>query len=236
MVMDKGLSLAHAQSFVSIAAPFTDVVKLGFGTAYVTNCLGEKLKLYREAGLAVFFGGTLLEAFLARDQFDDYLRLLDTYNMEYAEISDGSMEMDHDIKCEYIRRLAQRVTVFSEVGSKDADKILAPYQWIDLMQKELRAGANMVIAEAREGGTVGIYRSSGEVRQGLVQEILTQVPGEKIMWEAPQKAQQVFFIKLLGADVNLGNISPEEVLPLETLRLGLRGDTFHHFLKHAHVQ
>jgi phosphosulfolactate synthase len=174
-----------------------------------------------------------MEAFLVRNQFEDYLRVLDKFKMPYAEISDGSMELDHDTKCAYIAKLAQHVTVYSEVGSKDADKILAPYQWIELMRKELDAGATKVIAEAREAGTVGIYRSSGEVRQGLVQEILTQVPGEKIIWEAPQKAQQVFFIKLLGSDVNLGNIAPYEVLPLETLRLGLRGDTFQHFLQTA---
>jgi phosphosulfolactate synthase len=233
MVMDKGLSLAATESFLSIGAPYVDFVKLGFGTAFVTNCLREKLNLYKQAGIATYLGGTLFEAFLVRDQFDDYLRVLDDYEIEHAEVSDGSMDMDHGTKCGYIRTLASRVIVLSEVGSKDADKILAPYQWIELMKKELDAGAQRVIAEAREGGTVGIYRSSGEVRQGLVQEILTQIPGEKIIWEAPQKAQQVFFIKLLGYDVNLGNIAPEETLPLETLRLGLRGDTFHRFLPTA---
>jgi len=231
MVMDKGLSIQGAESFLSIAAPFTDIVKLGFGTAYVTNCLPEKIKLYREAGMMTYFGGTLFEAFLVRDQFDDYLRVLDKFGMDYAEVSDGSVELLHDKKCEYIGKLSKHVGVFSEVGSKDAEKIIAPYQWIELMKKELEAGALKVIAEAREGGTVGIYRSSGEVRMGLVQEILTEIPGERIIWEAPQKPQQVFFIKLLGSDVNLGNIAPAEVLPLETLRLGLRGDTFHHFLK-----
>lgn len=154
----------------------------------------------------------------------------DEFGLQYAEVSDGSIDLDHDKKCEYISQLAGQVTVLSEVGSKDADKIIPPYMWIDLMQKELEAGAWKVIGEARESGNVGLFRSTGEVRSGLVQEILTKIPFEKIIWEAPQKAQQVWFIKLLGANVNLGNIAPNEVIPLETIRLGLRGDTFLHFL------
>jgi len=150
--------------------------------------------------------------------------------MSYAEVSDGSIDLEHDKKLEYIRKLSKQVTVLSEVGSKDADKIIPPYMWIDLMQKELDAGAWKVIGEAREGGNVGLFRSSGEVRSGLVQEILTKIPFEKIIWEAPQKAQQVWFIQLLGANVNLGNIAPNEIIPLETIRLGLRGDTYLPFL------
>ena len=150
--------------------------------------------------------------------------------LTFAEVSDGSISLNHDKKCEYIQTLSKQVTVLSEVGSKDAAKIIPPYKWIEQMQTELSAGAWKVIGEAREGGNVGLFRDSGEVRQGLVEEILTQVPEEKIIWEAPQKSQQVWFIKLLGANVNLGNISPAEIIPLETIRLGLRGDTFDHFL------
>ncbi|RYE16573.1 MAG: phosphosulfolactate synthase, partial [Sphingobacteriaceae bacterium] len=150
--------------------------------------------------------------------------------MDYAEISDGSITIDHEEKCNYIKELSNQVTVISEVGSKDVEKIFAPYKWIKLMNAELEAGSWKVIAEARESGNVGIYRDSGEVRQGLVDEILTQIPEEKIIWEAPQKAQQVWFIKLIGANVNLGNIAPAEVIPLETIRLGLRSDTFDFFL------
>ena len=150
--------------------------------------------------------------------------------MQYVEVSDGSITIEHDLKCEFISKLSKHVTVISEVGSKDAAKIFAPYKWIKLMQAELDAGSWKVIAEAREGGNVGIYRGSGEVREGLVDEILTQIPEETIIWEAPQKEQQVWFIKLLGTNVNLGNIAPAEVIPLETIRLGLRGDTFDHFL------
>lgn len=230
MVMDKGLSVREVEDFLSVAEPYIDVVKLGFGTSFVTPFLKEKLEIYRQYGVPVFFGGTLFEAFVVRGQFEDYLRLLDKYQLEYAEISDGSLELDHDQKCRYVEQLAEKVTVLSEVGSKDVEKIIPPYQWIELMKKELEAGAFKVIAEARENGNVGIYRGTGEVRMGLVQEILTQVPEDVILWEAPQKPQQVWFIKLLGANVNLGNIAPDEVLPLETLRIGLRGDTFHHFL------
>lgn len=230
MAMDKGLSIREAEDFVSIAAEHVDIVKLGWGTSYVTPNLKEKLKVYKDAGIPTYFGGTLFEAFIIRNQFDDYRKILDKYDMPFAEVSDGSIDLDHDKKLDYIRKLSEQVTVLSEVGSKDADKIIPPYQWIELMQTELDAGAWKVIGEAREGGNVGLFRSSGEVRSGLVQEILTKIPFERIIWEAPQKAQQVWFIKLLGTNVNLGNIAPNEVIPLETIRLGLRGDTFLHFL------
>jgi len=215
---------------MSVASEYVDIVKLGWATSYVTPNLDEKLEIYRQAGIPFYFGGTLFEAFIARNQFDDYRKLLDKYQVPFAEVSDGSLEMDHDEKCEYIKELKGQVTVLSEVGSKDEEKIIPPYKWIELMQKELDAGAWKVIGEARESGNVGLFRSSGEVRSGLVQEILTQIPFEKIIWEAPQKSQQVFFIKLMGANVNLGNIAPNDMIPLETIRLGLRGDTFSHFL------
>ncbi len=230
MVMDKGLSIREVEDFLSTSASYTDIVKLGWATSFVTPNLKEKIALYQEAGMPIYFGGTLFEAFVVRKQFDEYRKLLDKYNLVYAEVSDGSIDMPQDEKCEYIRTLATQVTVLSEVGSKDEAKIIPPYKWIQLMKAELQAGAWKVIGEAREGGTVGLFRSSGEVRQGLVEEILTQIPFESILWEAPQKEQQVWFVKLLGANVNLGNIAPHEVIPLETIRLGLRGDTFTHFL------
>lgn len=230
MAMDKGLSLREVEDFVSVAGEYVDVVKLGWATSYVTPYLKEKIQLYHESRIPVYFGGTLFEAFVIRNQFEDYLRVLDQFGMSFAEVSDGSIELKHDHKCEYIRKLSERATVLSEVGSKDAAKIMPPYKWIELMQAELDAGAWKVIGEARESGNVGLFRASGEVRSGLVEEILTKIPFEKIIWEAPQKEQQVWFIKLLGANVNLGNIAPNEVIPLETIRLGLRGDTFNHFL------
>ncbi|HEY8783578.1 MAG TPA: phosphosulfolactate synthase [Mucilaginibacter sp.] len=230
MVMDKGLSLRQAEDFVEVAGAHTDIVKLGWATSFVTPNLEEKLNIYRQAGIPVYFGGTLFEAFIIRNQFDDYCRILDKYKMRYVEVSDGSIEIEHEVKCEYISKLSKQLTVISEVGSKDVQKIFAPYKWIKLMQAEIEAGSWKVIAEARESGNVGIYRDSGEVRQGLVDEILTQIPEESIIWEAPQKAQQVWFIKLIGANVSLGNIAPIDVIPLETLRLGIRSDTFDFFL------
>ncbi len=230
MVMDKGLSIREAEDMISVSGGFIDIVKLGFGTSFVTQKLEEKIKLYQQNDIIVYFGGTLFEAYIVRNQFDDYLKVLEKYGMKHAEVSDGSIELPHDIKLEYIAKLSKHVTVLSEVGSKDVVKIIPPYQWIELMQTELEAGAWKVIAEAREAGNVGVYRGSGEVREGLVQEILTKIPEEKIIWEAPQKAQQTYFIKLVGANVSLGNIAPNDVIPLETLRLGLRSDTFAFFL------
>ena len=236
MVMDKGLSVEEAKNFLSVSHPHVDIIKLGFGTSFVTPNLREKLEVYRSYDLPIYFGGTLFEAFLIRNQFDDYIAVCKDFGISYMEVSDGSIDIPHAEKCGYIEKMTQYGTVLSEVGSKDAAHIIPPYKWIELMQAELSAGATYVIAEAREAGNVGIYRGSGEVREGLVQEILTQIPGEKIIWEAPQKAQQLYFIELLGANVNLGNIAPTEVIPLEAMRIGLRGDTFHLFLKKEAVK
>lgn len=236
MVMDKGLSVEEAKNFLSVGYPHVDIIKLGFGTSFVTPNLEEKLEVYRSHDIPVYFGGTLFEAFLIRNQFEDYLAVCKKYGISYMEVSDGSIDIPHAEKCGYIEKLTAYGTVLSEVGSKDAEHIIPPYKWIELMKAELEAGSTYVIAEAREAGTVGIYRGTGEVREGLVQEILTQIPGEKIIWEAPQKAQQLYFIELLGCNVNLGNIAPTEILPLETMRIGLRGDTFHLFLNKEKVQ
>lgn len=230
MVMDKGLSLQEVHNFLSVAHEFVDIVKLGFGTAVITPNLGEKIDAYKKHDISVYFGGTLFEAFLVRNQLEDYIDVCKTYNIEHVEISDGSITIEHKEKCNYIEQLAAFATVFSEVGSKDAAHIMPPYKWIQLMKAELAAGAAYVIAEARESGNIGIYRGSGEVREGLVNEILTEIPAEKIIWEAPKKEQQVYFLELLGCNANFGNIAPSEVIPLETMRLGLRSDTFHLFL------
>ena len=230
MVMDKGLSIREVHDFMSVCRPHTDIVKLGFGTSFVTPNLREKIDVYHSYNIPVYFGGTLFEAFLIRNQFDDYLAVCKDYGISYVEVSDGSVSIPHTEKCGYIERLTQHATVLSEVGSKDAAHIIPPYKWIELMRAELEAGSSYVIAEAREAGNVGIYRGSGEVREGLVQEILTQIPEEKIIWEAPQKAQQLYFLELIGCNVNLGNIAPNEVIPLETMRIGLRGDTFDLYL------
>jgi phosphosulfolactate synthase len=230
MVMDKGLSVQEAKNFMSVAAPHTDIVKLGFGTAFVTPNLRDKLAVYAEYNVPVYFGGTLFEAFLIRNQMDDYVNMCKEFGVTTMEVSDGSITIPHSEKCGYIEKLAKHFKIFSEVGSKDAAHIIPPYKWIELMRAELSAGATYVIAEAREAGNVGIYRGSGEVREGLVQEILTQIPAEKILWEAPQKAQQLYFLELIGCNVNLGNIAPSEMIALEAMRIGLRGDTFEFYL------
>lgn len=236
MVMDKGLSIPEVHQFLSVAGPHVDIVKLGFGTSFVTPNLKEKIDVYRSYGMPIYFGGTLFEAFLVRNQIEDFIAVCRDFGVSHIEVSDGSITIPHAEKCGYIEKLTKFATVLSEVGSKDAAHIIPPYKWIELMRAELNAGASYVIAEAREAGNVGIYRGSGEVREGLVQEILTQIPEEKILWEAPQKAQQLYFIELIGCNVNLGNIAPAEVIPLEAMRIGLRGDTFSLFLSKESVQ
>lgn len=233
MINDRGLSTGEARNLVSGASPHVDLVKLAFGTPLVSAGLHDKIAIFRDAGIPVYFGGLLFEAFVIRNQFNDYLSLLKDYGITWIEVSDGSIDIPHAEKCGYIEKLSKYGTVLSEVGSKDKDRehITPPYQWIRLMQAELSAGASYIVAEARETGNVGLYRNSGEVREGLVQEILTKVPAEKILWEAPQKDQQLYFLNLIGANANLGNINPGEVIALEAMRLGLRGDTFDLFLK-----
>lgn len=230
MMMDKGLSLTEAANFIEASGNLTDMVKFGFGTAYVTNQLEEKIKLYRSAGIRPYFGGTLFEAFYARNKWDDFLRVLDKYDLDLAEISDGSIIIDHDEKCELIAKLAKERTVLSEVGSKDSGILISPGRWIKMMSTELEAGSWKVIAEGREAGNVGVFRPNGTAHTMLINRIIAKVNPEDILWEAPMKNQQVWFIKLFGANVNLGNIAPNEMIPLECLRLGLRGDTFFEFM------
>ena len=232
MVIDKGLSLGEARNLLSAALPHVDMVKLAYGTPLLTPELQEKIRLYRSHEVTVFLGGIVFEAYVARNQFNDYVSLMQHFGIGCAEVSDGSIDIAHAEKCAYIEKLRKYGTVLSEVGSKDKDreKVTPPYRWIEILKTELNAGASYIIGEGRESGTYGIYRDSSEVREGLVQEILTQIPPEKIIWEAPLKDQQLYFIKTVGANVNLGNIDPHDVLPLEAMRVGLRGDTFHHFL------
>ncbi|MBU3713442.1 MAG: phosphosulfolactate synthase [Ferruginibacter sp.] len=230
MVMDKGLSIDEAKNMMSVGHFHIDLVKLGFGTAFVTPYLKEKIEVYHSFGVPVYFGGTLFEAFIIRNQFEKYLSVCKDYEIDFMEVSDGSISIPHQTKCNYIEKLSAHGTVLSEVGSKDSARVLPPYQWIEWMRAELSAGSAYVIAEARESGNVGIYRGTGEVREGLVQEILTRIPSEKILWEAPQKSQQLFFLELIGCNVNLGNVSPAEVIALEAMRIGLRADTFELYL------
>jgi phosphosulfolactate synthase len=233
MVMDKGISLRQAEDFVSVSEGFVDFVKLGFGTSLITKDTKQKVKVYKDAGMKVFVGGTLFEAFVVRDQFDDYLKYISDLDLDCAEVSDGSVELPHEKKCEYINTLSKNYTVLSEVGSKEEGVIIHPARWINMMQSELEAGAFKVIAEARESGTVGIYHKNGSAHTMLINRIVHKIKIENIIWETPQKSQQIYFLKLFGPNVNLGNIGVDDVIPLETLRLGLRGDTFFTFLPEA---
>ena len=230
MVMDKGLSLRQAEDLISASGHLVDMVKLGFGTSFVTPNLQEKVKLYQKADMRVYLGGTLFEAFVSRGMVKDYRKLVDQLGLDLVEVSDGSISMPAKEKCKYINDLAKHYTVLSEVGSKESGILISPAKWVNMMRTELDAGSWKVIAEARESGTVGIYRPNGHAHTALVNRILAKVAGKDILWEAPQKSQQVWFIKQLGANVNLGNIAPDEVIALETLRIGLRGDTFFQYL------
>ena len=230
MVMDKCLSLREAEDLVSISSDYIDYVKLGFGTSVVTREVQKKIDVFKQADIRVYLGGTLFEAFIIRDRFDDYRKYIDQLRLDTVEISDGSMRINHDQKCEYINTLSKQYTVLSEVGSKESGILIAPGKWIEMMQKELQAGSFKVIGEARESGNVGIYRPTGKAHVTLINKILSKVDNQKIIWEAPLKSQQAWFIQHFGSNVNLGNISPAEVIPLETLRLGLRGDSFDFFL------
>jgi phosphosulfolactate synthase len=224
-ILDSGLSVAGVDGMVEVAGEFIDLVKLGWGTGVVTGNLEAKLARYKEYGIPVMFGGTLTELAIAQDRLDALVARLHDLGLEYIEISDGTINVEHDRKLELISTLAKEFTVLSEVGSKDDTRIMAPYRWVEQIESELEAGAWKVIAEARESGRTGIFRHDGEVRMGLIDEILHAVPAEKVLFEAPLKDQQVWFVRRVGADVNLGNISPEEALSLETIRVGLRADT-----------
>jgi phosphosulfolactate synthase len=224
-VLDKGLGPRAVEDFLETAGDYVDIVKLGWGTAYVTGDLDRKLAPYRAAGKPMVVGGTFFEAVFAQDKVEDYKRWLQQLGFTHVEISDGTIEIPRGRKLELIEDFARDFTVLSEVGSKDADVVFAPYEWVEWIKEEKEAGAWKVITEAREGGTAGIFRPSGEMRTGLVDEIAHSIEVDDLVWEAPTKASQAWFIKQFGATVNVGNIPPEEVISLETLRLGLRGDT-----------
>ncbi|MEX0988269.1 MAG: phosphosulfolactate synthase [Bacteroidales bacterium] len=230
MMMDKGLSLREAENFCESSAAFTDLVKFGFGTALITNNLAEKIRIYRQAGVEPYFGGTLFEMFAARNKIEDYKRFVDKFDIHTVEVSDGSMKIEPAEKVEMIRKLAPEKRVLSEVGSKVKDVVLTNEEWVFHMKNELDAGAWKVIAEARESGTIGIYDANGCANSLLIEDIMKEISVDDVLWEAPVKSQQVMFIQLVGHNVNLGNIAPHEVISLEALRCGLRGDTLFDFL------
>ena len=224
-VIDKGLNLRDIEGMFDTGGQFVDIVKLGWGTSYVTNNLEKKIALYRSFETPVVCGGTLFEAVYARGKLDEFKRWLVDQRFSHVEISDGTLDIPRERKLELIDEFARDFTVLSEVGSKDEEVVYAPYQWVEWIKEELATGAWKVITEGREGGSAGTFTSSGEMRTDLLTEIGDAVPLDEVIFEAPTKAAQVWFIKQFGPGVNLGNIPPDEVIPLETLRLGLRGDT-----------
>ncbi len=233
MMMDKGLSLQEAENFITSSEPFTDLVKFGFGTALIATELKQKVKLYQEAGLKPYFGGTLFEMFYVRGQFDQYRRFVEESGLTNVEVSDGTIKMEHEEKLKCIEILAADYQVLSEIGSKVKGVELSNTTWVSYMKTELEAGAWKVIAEARESGTIGIYQSDGSANRALIDDIMKEISVNDVLWEAPNKTQQAMFIKLVGANVNLGNIAPNEVVAMEALRCGMRGDTFFDVLPEA---
>lgn len=229
LALDKGYSIRQAEDFCQAASEYTDIVKLGWGTSYVTQNLEEKIAVYNKHDIPVYFGGTLFEAYVLRDQLDAYIELLKRYELRYVEVSNGTILLSEKRKLDIIDHLSNEFTVLSEVGSKNPNDIIPPYKWVKMIKNEMGAGAWKVICEARESGTVGVFRPNGEIRSGLIDEIADQVPVEDLLFEAPQKEQQVWFIRKFGSNVNLGNIMPSEVISVETLRLGLRSDTLFDF-------
>ena len=222
-VIDKGLGPRAWEDILETSGDYIDIVKLGWGTAYVTPNLRRKLEVL--AGKRVVLGGTFFEVVFARDKVDEYKSWLSELGIDHVEISDGTVDIPRERKLELIADFAREFTVLSEVGSKDSEVVFAPYEWVQWIKEELGAGAWKVVTESREGGTAGIFRPSGEMRTGLVDEIAHSIDFHDLVWEAPTKASQAWFVKHFGPEVNLGNIPPDEVIPLETLRLGLRGDT-----------
>ncbi len=230
MMMDKGLSVKQAEEFVKSSGEFTDFVKLGFGTALITKDLNSKLRIYRDGNVRPYFGGTLFEIFYVRGMLDDFRKFISGYDLDLVEISDGTVSIEHEIKLEFINILSKDIQVLSEVGSKVSGVVIPLEKWVSMMKTELQAGSWKVIAEARESGTIGIYNPDGSANIELVQDITGNIDHNDVIWEAPLKNQQVYFIKTLGANVNLGNIAPADVLSMEALRLGLRGDTLMDFI------
>ncbi|MGD1056278.1 MAG: phosphosulfolactate synthase [Solirubrobacteraceae bacterium] len=228
-VIDRGLSVAEVDGLMEVAGDSVDVVKLGWGTAVVSANLTPKLERYAAHGIPVVLGGTLTEIAIRQGRVDGLIAWLRELGLRHVEISDGTITLEPAVKRELIERLSREFVVLSEVGSKDADFIMAPYIWVEQIESDLAAGAWKVIAEARESGTAGIYRANGEVRTGLIDEIAHAIDPARMIFDAPLQRQQVWLLTRFGTECNLGNIAPADVLSLETLRLGLRSDTVERF-------
>jgi phosphosulfolactate synthase len=228
-VIDRGLSIAEVDGLLEVAGESVDIVKLGWGTALVSENLKPKLDRYAAGGIPVVLGGTLTELAIRQGRVEGLVAWLHELGLRHVEVSDGTIALEPEVKSALIGQLAGEFTVLSEVGSKDSDFIMAPYVWVEQIERDLQAGAWKVIAEARESGTAGIYRADGEVRTGLIDEIAHAIDPDRLIFEAPRREQQVWLLHRFGTECNLGNIAPDDVLSLETLRLGLRSDTVERF-------
>ncbi|HET6776904.1 MAG TPA: phosphosulfolactate synthase [Actinomycetota bacterium] len=224
-VLDKGLSLVQLQSLIETGGTSIDFIKLGWGTAYVSNGVKAKVAMCREAGINLCLGGTLFEIAVRQGRLLAYVRWLHRLGIKHIEVSNGAVDLPVQRKRALIRTLSAELRVIAEVGSKDSSRPVIAAEWVEEMAGDLEAGASLLIAEGRESGTVGLYHADGEVREELVEAITEALPAGRVLFEAPRKEQQAWLIRRIGSNVNLGNIPPAEVLALETLRLGLRADT-----------
>lgn len=224
-VLDKGLSMPHLAGLIDMAGAHVDFLKLGWGTAYVACGVRDKAALCRERGIHLSLGGTVLEVAAQQGQMDEYASWVEGLGIDHVEVSNGALDMPVEAKQELIASLSERFVVLSEVGSKQARRQAVAAEWAAEMIGDLEAGASWVITEGRESGTVGLFEANGEVRHQLVDELLGEAPAERIIFEAPRKEQQAWFLHRVGTDANLGNVPPEEVLSLETMRRGLRADS-----------
>jgi len=231
MIIDSGYGVRAIRDALEVGHEYVDYVKLGWGTSVVTHNLLEKISIYKEFNIPICMGGTLFEVAFTQKKVDSFVDEVLELGIDMIEVSDGSIDMDEKDKLKWIKELSKKIKIISEYGSKDSAHIRAPHYWVSGMKNELDAGAWKVIAEGRESGTSGLYRGTSELRTGLVEEIIDSIPQDLILWEAPQKSHQTWFIKEFGNDVNLGNISFKDIIPLETLRTGLRGDTLLNFLQ-----
>ena len=230
MMIDTGLSIRESEDFISSCSEYTNIVKFAFGTSLLTPNLKEKVNLFHKHNILVHAGGTLFEYFAIRDQITEYKKFLEKNNINMVEISDGCIDIDHDQKCNIIKDFKKDFKVISEVGRKNNLEKNKLENWPIWIQKELEAGSWKVITESRESGNTGIYNTDGNIEKEMVNEIINKVKIEDILWEAPKKKQQAWFINEFGSNVNLGNIGYKDILSLECLRRGMRADTFSNFL------
>lgn len=226
-IHDVFLTSVQLESILCEHSEFVDIAKFGVGTAYFAPKLKEKVELYKSYNIKPYFGGTLFEKFYVQNKMNDFLLFLDHNGVTHLEISTGTIDIDIDERINMTKELSKNYTVFAEVGTKDADEIMPPSKWIYEINALLDSGAAYVITEGRNSGTAGIFRPSGELRSGLIEDIISNCDVSKLIFEAPIPKAQMFFINKVGTNVNLGNVNPNDLLLLETQRQGLRSETFY---------